>query len=242
MKKKIICSSVLTFLLSIGAFAQDSTSVSQPQQVQQAQEVQKTENPQTKKEVQQPATKATPKRQAAPTSNLEGTDLTLKGQFDLIINKSESYQHYKVIKKTSLNKLKENTLDTINVLKQKKLTLEENQEAHNKEINQLKDQLSETQATLDKVLNEKNSFSFLGFLMPKTTYNTIVWLIVLALAAAIGILIVLFKRSHVVTAKTQEALNEKQEEFDKHRKWALEREQKLARELNKIKQKYKGLE
>ncbi len=226
--KKIISSSILTLLISMGSFAQDSTKVTQPQPQQQP------------KQVQQTTTSTTPKR--TTTSSLDGADLTLKEQFDLIINKSESYQHYKVIKNTSLNKLKTNTLDTIQALKQRKLTLEENKETQNKEINQLKNQLTDTQASLDKVLNEKNSFSFLGILMPKSTYNTIVWLIVLALGVTIGVLIILYKRSHVVTAKTQEALNEKQEEFDKHRKWALEREQTLARELNKLKQRYKGLD
>jgi len=51
----------------------------------------------------------------------------------------------------------------------------------------------------------------------------------------------MYKRSNTITVKTKETLASTQEEFERHRKWALEKEQKLSRELLKEKQKYKGI-
>ncbi|TLX70429.1 hypothetical protein E9993_22190 [Labilibacter sediminis] len=177
---------------------------------------------------------------AQPQQGLEGG--TLQSQFDYIYTKSESYEAYKVIKKSSLNKLKTNTLDSVKALKQEITDLENNVQEQQKEVNALKTELQETNAKLEQVTTEKDSFSFLGMMMSKGSYNMLVWSLVFIILITLLIMIVLFKRSNSITIKTKELLEEKQEEFDAHRKWALEREQTLARDLNKLKQKYKGLD
>jgi peptidoglycan hydrolase CwlO-like protein len=166
----------------------------------------------------------------------------LDSQFDYIIKKSSSYEAYQVVKRTWLYKVKTNTLDSIKGLKENILNLETKNEAQLNEINSLKSDLKETNENLNQVTSEKDSFSFMGILMSKKTYNVMVWTLVFTLALAVVISFLLFKRSHSVTQKTKESLNDKQEELESHRKWALEREQTLARELNKLKQKYKGLD
>ncbi len=167
---------------------------------------------------------------------------TLDSQFNYIIDKSSTYQDYKVIKRTSINKMKSNVLDSIANLKQRIGDLETNDEKLKNDINSIKTELQESENKLAKAIDERDSFSFLGLLISKGTYNTIVWALIFILLLGIFVMFTLFKRSHVTTVKTKEALHEKQEEFDAHRKWALEREQTLARELNKLKQKYKGLD
>ncbi len=167
---------------------------------------------------------------------------TLDSQFDYIFNKSESYEAYKVVKKTSLQKIKSNTLDSIKVLKESITNLETESEKQKSEINSLKTTLKDTNEKLSYATKEKDSFVFLGILMGKSSYNIFVWSLVFILAAAFIVMFLLFKRSHAVTSKTKQDLIEKQEEFDAHRKWALEREQSLSRDLNKLRQKYKGLD
>ncbi len=177
------------------------------------------------------------------TENKSGLETgTLDSQFNYIIKKSESYEAYQVVKRTWLHKIKANTLDSINVLKESITKLETEGENQKSEINSLKADLKETNEKLMLVSKQKDSFAFLGILMGKGTYNVIVWSLVFVLSAACVIMFLLFKRSHAVTAKTKQDLIDKQEEFDAHRKWALEREQTLARDLNKLKQKYKGLD
>ncbi|MCW3785659.1 tRNA (guanine-N1)-methyltransferase [Plebeiibacterium sediminum] len=167
---------------------------------------------------------------------------TLESQFNYIIKKSESYEAYQVVKRTWLHKIKDNALDSVKVLKESITKLETESENQKSEINSLKADLKETNEKLTLISKQKDSFAFLGILMGKGTYNVIVWSLVFVFAAAFVIMFLLFKRSHAVTAKTKQDLIDKQEEFDAHRKWALEREQTLARDLNKLKQKYKGLD
>jgi len=49
----------------------------------------------------------------------------------------------------------------------------------------------------------------------------------------------MFKRSHLITKETKQRLAEVEEEFETHRKSALKREQKIARELMDEKLKHK---
>ncbi len=181
--------------------------------------------------------------QETSTENKQGLDSgTLDSQFDYIFNKSESYEAYKVVKKSSLLKMKANTMDSIKVLKETITNLETESEKQKSEINNLKTTLKDTNEQLSYATKEKDSFVFLGFLMGKGSYNVFVWSLVFILAAAVIVMFLLFKRSHTVTAKTKQDLIDKQDEFDAHRKWALEREQSLSRDLNKMRQKYKGLD
>ncbi len=181
--------------------------------------------------------------QESSTETKFGLDTgTLDSQFNYIIKKSEAYEAYQVVKKTWLFKIKSNTLDSIKTLKESITNLETESEKQKSEINSLKSDLKDTNEKLTLVSQQKDSFAFLGILMGKGTYNLFVWTLVFVLAAAFVIMFLLFKRSHAVTSKTKTDLADKQEEFDAHRKWALEREQTLARELNKLKQKYKGLD
>jgi hypothetical protein len=175
-----------------------------------------------------------------PKSNLESGNI--ESQFNYVINKSETYETYKVIRRTWLDKLRKNTLDSISALDKKIDDLQISNEEQQNQINALKAELKENNTKLDKAIREKESFSFLGSQMAKGSYNLMVWSIIFILLGGVLIALFLFKRSNDITQKTKEALEDKQEEFDAHRKWALEREQTLARDLNKLKQRYKGLE
>ncbi len=166
----------------------------------------------------------------------------LEDQFDYIIKKSNSYEAFQVVKRTWLYKVKSNSLDSVKALRDNIVALENNVQEQQKEINVLKSSLQETNSKLEIASNEKDSFGFMGTRLTKGTYSTMVWTIIFILILALLVMAFLFKRSNSVTVKTKGALRDKQEEFDAHRKWALEREQTLARDLNKLKQKYKGLD
>jgi len=182
---------------------------------------------------------------AQDTTDENKSDLetgTIDKQFDYIIKKSEAYEAYQVVKRTWLYKIKANALDSIKVLKESIISLETESEKQKSEINSLKTELKETNEELATVTKQKDSFSFLGFYMSKGSYNVLVWSLVFIFAAAVVVMFLLYKRGHAITAKTKQDLIDKQEEFDSHRKWALEREQILSRDLNKLRQKYKGLD
>ena len=68
-------------------------------------------------------------------------------------------------------------------------------------------------------------------LMSKTSYNILLWSIIGGLLAFLLFFIYKFKNSNAVTKQAKLSLAETEEEFEEHRKRALEREQKVMRRL-----------
>ena len=166
---------------------------------------------------------------------------SVEEQFNYILNKSTTYNDYKAIKSSSIYTLKKNVFDTLNTIKadlaEKNSLIVEN----NQRIDSLTNQLANTQKDLTKAIREKNSIQFLGISMNKSFYNSITWLTIGILAFSLVVFILMYKRSHVVTIKAQSDLEETREEFENHRKRALERQEEVVRkyhaELNKYKSK-----
>lgn len=156
---------------------------------------------------------------------------SLENQFDKIFRTSTSYQTYKVIGKDRFLDLKKNVLDSL-----KKATKEitEKQQLLISERNNIKElnvELDKTREELAKTQEKESSISLLGIQLNKTTYNLILWFIIISLGLALGFFVYKFTRSNVLTKKAQEDLLEVEHEFEMHRKKSLEREQKLRRQL-----------
>ena len=83
--------------------------------------------------------------------------------------------------------------------------------------------------------------SLLGLQMSKTSYNILMWTIIGGLLTLLLIFIFKFKNSNSVTKAAKKALAETEEEFEEHRRSALEREQKVRRQLQDELNKQKGI-
>tara|TARA_R110002072_G_scaffold110112_1_gene237563 strand:+ start:111 stop:692 length:582 start_codon:yes stop_codon:yes gene_type:complete len=166
--------------------------------------------------------------------------LTIEEQFDRIYRISSSYQEYKVIRKTTYQGLKTNVLDSIKII-DKELQLKN---IHN---NVLNDSLQEVKKVLEiletdmkLLITEKNSISFLGIQLKKSTYTIIVWSIILLLIIALLYFIYQYKNSYSVTSEAKSNLSEAEEELAIYKKKSLEREQKLRRQLQDEINKQRG--
>ncbi|MFT5750012.1 MAG: Fe2+ transport system protein B [Ancylomarina sp.] len=158
-------------------------------------------------------------------------DAPIKEQFEYIMDKSSRYQIYKVIEIAWLEKFQSGFVDSLNAIRQDFLGSEKIVSSRDKTIKSLELELSETKDALTTIQGEKDSMALLGTQMSKSSYNLIIWSLVLGLLVLTGFFFLLFKRSNSVTKETQVRLDEVREEFDSHRKNALVREQKLARKL-----------
>jgi hypothetical protein len=156
---------------------------------------------------------------------------SIENQFDKIYRVSTTYQSYKVISKDSYQSLKSNVLDSLKsskmIISKKDILL--NAEKENIEKN--KTLLSKTQLDLEAALIKENSISVAGLQLSKVTYNLILWSIVIILLLALSYFIFKFTRSNVLTREAKDNLAEIEEEFEKHRKNTLDKEQKLRRQL-----------
>ncbi|AXP79119.1 hypothetical protein CJ739_13 [Mariniflexile rhizosphaerae] len=177
----------------------------------------------------------------AQTSDSEDDKLslnsgTLDNQFDYVITKSNGWrdergQSYKVIKAFWLTDLKAHVLDSLQAIRKDLVATGITVKAQAQEIEDLKTSLSNTQSTLDKTKSEKNSMSLFGVQMSKGGYSGLMWSIIAILLALLIFFIYKFKNSHAVTKEAKRALSDVEEEFEEHRKTAVEREQKVRRQL-----------
>lgn len=172
-------------------------------------------------------------------------DPSIAGQFEELERKSTNYnsqgKRYEVIRLIELNKLKKNIFDTISTANQTIKNLSATIENDKSEISTLNSQLQETSKNLKTITAEKDSISFFGAMISKGTYNFILWSIIFGLLLLLLLFVYKFRNSNFLTNQAKTALADVEKEFEQHRRRALEREQKISRqlqdELNKQKNK-----
>ena len=170
---------------------------------------------------------------------------TVDEQFEYVIQKSNRYRDergrvYKVVRREWLNTLKSHTLDSIKAIQNNLDTANNTISTQQQEITQLKSDLSSTQGTLDATNKEKDSMALFGMQMSKGGYNTLMWSVIGALLALLILFIYKFRNSNAVTKAAKRSLEETEQEFEEHRRVALEREQKVRRQLQDELNKQKG--
>ena len=218
MKKIIIA---LGTLVAITANAQETntTTVSEPAQ----QSVRTTQSVQTNQNAYTAQTAVAPVEEAKPT--------TLEGVFQQLIDRSGAWQNFKMLDRGKLAAFQRSMTDSINGVRSQLVAEKQKVKENEATIKELNDKITEIQAALDQTKDQKDSVSFFGALVSKGLYNTIMWGIVLALASLLVLYIYKFSNGNVVTKKSINDLNELQEEYENYRKAAIEREQKVRRQL-----------
>ena len=161
---------------------------------------------------------------------------TIDSQFEYVFRKSGNFkgtngQPYEAVKRAWLLKLKANVLDSLKTTYKNLEDSKNTVDGQVKEIADLKSQLGATQSTLDQTNTEKNNMSLLGMQTSKTNYNVIMWSIVAILFALLLFFVFKFKNSNALTRGAKLKLEEVESEFEEHRRVALEREQKVRRQL-----------
>lgn len=182
---------------------------------------------------------------SSTNDNLSLNNSSISNQFDYVIKKSNGWknergQAFRVIKSYWLTELKSHVLDSLKAVHNDLTNTQLTVKKQDKEINDLKSNLSGIQTDLDKTNTEKNNMALFGAQMSKTSYNALMWSIIGGLLILLLFFIFKFKNSNLVTKKAKYALAEIEEEFEEHRKTALEREQKVRRQLQDEINKQKG--
>ncbi|MFK7831656.1 MAG: tRNA (guanine-N1)-methyltransferase [Winogradskyella sp.] len=161
---------------------------------------------------------------------------TIDSQFEYVFKKSGNFkgtngQRYEAVKFAWLSKLKSNVLDSLKTTYAELESSEKVVGNQAKEIEGLKTKLADTQTNLEQTDSEKNNMALLGMQTSKTNYNVIMWSIIAGLFALLLFFIYKFKGSNSSTREAKHKLEEVETEFEEHRRNALEREQKVRRQL-----------
>ena len=156
---------------------------------------------------------------------------TLPEQFQRMIDKAGSWQNYKMFDKAKLASFQRSMADSVNNIKSRLAAEKGKVKIHEETIKTLNDNIASLQTTLDQTRNEKDSMNLFGALLSKGLYNTIMWGIIIALGVLLVLYIYKYSNGNIVTRKSLHQLSELQEEYESYRKAAIEREQKVRRQL-----------
>lgn len=168
---------------------------------------------------------------------------TIESQFEYIFKKSGNYnaegRRYEVVRAIDLDKLRKNVLDTLVAKRSKATELNATISRQEATIGSLNTKLEETTAQLNTVTEEKDSMSLFGALVSKATYNVVLWTIILGLLLLLLLFIYRFRRSNILTQEAKVKLSDLETEYEDHRRKALEREQRISRQLQDEINKYR---
>ncbi len=166
---------------------------------------------------------------------------TIEQSIDSLYIKSSSWEFYKLIKKNRYQNLKKEILDSLYYYKSDILF-------KNKTIRDQKDSIKESKEVINTLstdlklsLDKRNQISFLGTSLTKTTFQIIVWSIILTLIVVLLYFMYQFKNSHVITKNAKNELHSVEEEFEAFKKKVMTKEQKLRRQLQDEINKQRGV-
>lgn len=156
---------------------------------------------------------------------------SVKNQFDFLIKKSYKYKNYKNVDINWLYKLKSNVSDSLSASKKEISTNYSTINSHEKTIDSLNTLLINSNTNITILNNEKESIYLFGIQLDKSFFKILLFSTIAILLLFLIIFITKFKQSYKVISHTKKLLEETEEEFENHRKVALEREQKVMRKL-----------
>jgi competence protein ComGC len=163
------------------------------------------------------------------TKDWETKDISF--QFDYIFQKSTNYQEYKVIRKDWLLGLKSRTIDSLFLCDKALKLLQEKSTFQTAEIIALKQQVNALTLDLEKANLDREAFSLLGINIAKNQYVLIVWVIIVVLFLLLLLGVLNQKRYVSMAESAKTSLKIVEEDFDNYRRVAIEREQKVRRQL-----------
>lgn len=157
---------------------------------------------------------------------------TLNEQFNNLNNLSRSQSaDFKLIRKTNLDIVRRNVLDSITRYQKEIATLKSTSSSSTSTINALRDSVATLDTALQAEQHKTNSISFLGIDFAKGSYHTMVWSIIIVFVLAFLITLASFRKAKVDTNEFKKTSDQLQEELQALRKKSLEKEQQLKRQL-----------
>lgn len=157
---------------------------------------------------------------------------TLNEQFTNLSNMSRSQDaSFKLIRRTNLEIVRNNVLDSISRYQKEIATLKANSSSSTSTINTLQDSITTLDAALREQEYKTNVISFLGIDFSKGTYHVMVWSIIVVFVLAFIITLASFRKARLDTIDHKKTTEELQEDLQTLRKKSLEKEQQLKRQL-----------
>jgi len=152
-------------------------------------------------------------------------DKSLNGQYKYLVSKLYHYQE------PLASALWKNMRDTLNIERRKLAEAQSKLAAQTKDISSLKTDVTTKDQTLSESNAKRDEINLLGISLTKSSYNLLMWGLVIAFGA-IAAIVIARSGAHSREAKYRTKLYEElDEEYKTYKSKANEKEKKLAREL-----------
>lgn len=167
------------------------------------------------------------------TSSSRGslTSGTIDSQFISLNLMSRTQDDFKLIRRANLEIVRKNVADSLRQLRAEIASTAETTASQQGRISTLSDSLASVKEQLLVSESNQDRVSLLGISLNKSSVSVLFVSIVSVLILLLVFYIYRFNQSHVVTRDARKSYDDLNEEFETHRKKALEREQKLKRQL-----------
>lgn len=167
------------------------------------------------------------------------TKKAVEGQMSNIMVNSANFKDVKMVKKAALEELH---ADMVTLLSRNENDLSDAKniiETKNAEIKKLQEEVAKANAQVTASDSANETFMFFSMSLDKNLYHAIMWSLVLTLMVTVGFLVIRFKKANAIAKNSKAILTEVEDELETFKRNAIEREQKLRRQLQDeiIKQK-----
>ena len=180
---------------------------------------------------------------AIATTTAQETSLnssSIASQFDYILENSESYKDLKIVKKRWIESLKESVTHSYTAMEAQLTDSKAMVQHQNSEMDQLKNKLQETNASLSAYTNAGPTVTFLGIEFDQIVFGTLFSILFFGSLIVTCLFAIKYNKSNAIAQNSKSILSELEDEYQDYKRKAIEREQKISRqlqdELNKQKQ------
>jgi hypothetical protein len=153
---------------------------------------------------------------------------SLKEQMDYIQDKTRIYEEYRAVREDMFQKIKTNSIDSLNKAKAEISSLKLTARVRDTTIDSLNTSIETVKTDLESMTKTKNSINLLGIEINKTAYNAFMWTLIAVLAGLLAVGFLAYKRNHTVTAQTKKEIEEIKKEFEAYRKASREAREKMS--------------
>jgi septal ring factor EnvC (AmiA/AmiB activator) len=166
---------------------------------------------------------------------------TLDSKWNYMLNKSETYQDYKVINKTILNTMYKSIQDSLSKFRADLLKERASVKEQSDRIASLEKQIKDDKTAFDTINNEKDSIGFLGMQINKYAYVSLLWILLIALSVGTVLMFFLYKNSKKITNVKSQEYEVLAKQLEEAKATKTETEKKLKREMQTLMNKLEEL-
>jgi hypothetical protein len=165
---------------------------------------------------------------------------TMDEQLDYLHQKTLIYNDFRAIREDIFQKLRSNTVDTLNSLRNEISNRDKQITAMAATQDSVQDVLNGTRIELTQAIENRDSLFIFGIPLNKAFYNSLMWTIILGMFIITALALIAFRRNLSVTKQTSKEYKDVRDEFEEYRKSNREKMEKMVIEhFNEIK-KIKG--